>query len=181
MIATLTELREALRADFRRNGGGGPRLTLTIFRVGQYCHANTSLAASLLKPLWRAADVVYLRTLLHCEMPAAFNCGPGLSLPHAGRGVVVHHNATLGANSMLYHRVTLGAQGGRAPRLANDVTIGAGACVLGPIHVGERARIGANAVVVTDVGAGETAVGVPARVRSTEAQERGTEGFVGNA
>jgi serine O-acetyltransferase len=139
-------------------------LTLAIFRIGQFCHTSTSLAASVLKPVWRIADMVYLRTWLHCEMPAGFNCGPGLSLPHAGRGVVVHRDAALGANSMMYHRVTLGAQDGGAPTIGHDVTIGAGACLLGPVRVGEFAKIGANAVVVSDVGAGETAAGVPARV-----------------
>lgn len=92
-----------------------------------------------------------------------------------GTGVVVGETAEIGDNVTLYHDVTLGgvapsvdsaAQVGvkRHPTLGNGVIVGSGAQILGPITVGEDARVGANAVVTTDIPAGVTAVGIPAKV-----------------
>ncbi|MBL3529672.1 MAG: serine O-acetyltransferase [gamma proteobacterium endosymbiont of Lamellibrachia anaximandri] len=85
-----------------------------------------------------------------------------------GMGVVIGETAIIGDDCTLYHGVTLGGtswqKGKRHPTLANNVVVGAGAKVLGPIEIGEGARIGSNAVVVKDVPAGATAVGVPGRL-----------------
>lgn len=88
-----------------------------------------------------------------------------------GMGVVIGETATIGDNVTIYHDVTLGgvspgsdAKGAlRHPQIGNNVIIGAGAHLLGPIKVGDHARIGSNAVVVKDVEAHMTMVGVPAR------------------
>jgi len=81
---------------------------------------------------------------------------------------VIGETAEIGDDCTLYHGVTLGGttwnKGKRHPSLGRGVVIGAGAKLLGPIAVGEGARIGSNAVVVKDVPAGATAVGIPARV-----------------
>jgi serine O-acetyltransferase len=63
----------------------------------------------------------------------------------------------------LEHQVTIGAERRLSPTIGDDVFIGAGAKVIGAVHVGDRARVGANAVVVNDVPADHTAVGIPAR------------------
>ncbi len=85
-----------------------------------------------------------------------------------GMGVVIGETALIGDDCTLYHGVTLGGtswnKGKRHPTLENDVVIGAGAKILGPILIGEGARIGSNAVVVKDVPPGATAVGIPARI-----------------
>jgi serine O-acetyltransferase len=90
--------------------------------------------------------------------------GVGLSLPHPN-GVVIHRDAVIGVNCMLMQQVTLGqlAVDG-APRLGDAVYVGAGAKILGAVHVGDGAAVGANAVVLQDVPACSTAVGVPARI-----------------
>lgn len=84
-----------------------------------------------------------------------------------GHGVVIGETAIIGDRVTIYHDVTLGGtslkQGKRHPTLEDDVIIGAGAQVLGPITVGKGAHIGANAVVVKDVNPGTSMVGVPAR------------------
>ncbi len=85
-----------------------------------------------------------------------------------GMGVVIGETAEIGDDCTLYHGVTLGGtsweKGKRHPTLGNDVVIGAGAKVLGPILIGDDVRIGSNAVVLKDVPAGATVVGVPGRV-----------------
>lgn len=84
-----------------------------------------------------------------------------------GMGVVIGETATIGDDVTIYHDVTLGGtsldKGIRHPQVGNNVIIGAGAQLLGPIHVGHNARIGSNAVVVRDVDADTTVVGIPAR------------------
>jgi serine O-acetyltransferase len=85
-----------------------------------------------------------------------------------GMGVVIGETAEIGDDVTIYHGVTLGgtswAKGKRHPTLGNGVVIGAGAKVLGPIEVGDNARIGSNAVVVKSVPAATTVTGIPARV-----------------
>lgn len=87
-----------------------------------------------------------------------------LDLPHP-TGIVVHQNAIIGPRCVLMQQVTIGiVASGIAPVLGSDVYVGAGAKVLGGIHIGNRAWIGANAVVLEDVPDDCTAVGIPARI-----------------
>ncbi len=94
-----------------------------------------------------------------------------------GMGVVIGETAIVGDDVTIYQGVTLGGtswnKGKRHPTLENNVVIGAGAQVLGPITIGVGAKVGSNAVVVKSVPAGATAVGIPARLIDTEqAQKR---------
>lgn len=100
--------------------------------------------------------------------PAA-RLGHGILLDH-GTGVVVGETAVIGNNVSILHGVTLGGsgkeRGDRHPKIGDGVMLGAGAAVLGNIHVGECAKVGAGSVVLDDVPAHCTVAGVPARVVS---------------
>src|SRR5512143_1025286 len=91
-------------------------------------------------------------------------------------GIVIGETAEIHDECTLYHGVTLGGtswnKGKRHPTLGRGVVIGAGAKVLGPILVGDGAKIGSNAVVVRDVPAGATVVGIPARVVAGDDAQR---------
>ncbi len=101
------------------------------------------------------------------EIHPAARIGRRFFIDH-GMGVVIGETAEVGDNCTLYHSVTLGGtsweKGKRHPTLENDVVVGAGAKVLGPITIGAGSRVGSNAVVVKDVPPGSTVVGVPAHV-----------------
>ncbi|MEJ2675948.1 MAG: serine O-acetyltransferase, partial [Acidihalobacter sp.] len=94
-----------------------------------------------------------------------------------GMGVVIGETAEIGDDCTLYHGVTLGGtswqKGKRHPTLGDNVVVGAGAKILGPINIGKGARVGSNAVVLKDVPEEATAVGIPAHiVRRDEVSQR---------
>lgn len=107
------------------------------------------------------------RFITGIEIHPAATIGARLFIDH-GMGVVIGETAKIGDDVTIYHDVTLGgtslADGLRHPQIGNGVIIGAGAQLLGPIKIGDNARIGSNAVVVKDVETETTVVGVPARV-----------------
>lgn len=107
------------------------------------------------------------KILTGIEIHPAAQLGERFFIDH-GTGVVIGETAVIGADVTLYHGVTLGGtslhKGKRHPTLEDGVIVGSGAQVLGPITVGKGARIGANAVVLTDVPPGVTMVGIPARM-----------------
>jgi serine O-acetyltransferase len=101
------------------------------------------------------------------EIHPGAQIGRGFFIDH-GMGVVIGETAEVGPNVTLYHGVTLGGtswkKGKRHTTLAEDVVVGAGAKILGPITIGARTRIGANAVVVKDVPPDSVVVGIPGRI-----------------
>jgi serine O-acetyltransferase len=107
------------------------------------------------------------RFLTGIEIHPGAKIGRRFFIDH-GMGVVIGETAEIGDDCTLYQGVTLGGtswnKGKRHPTLGNDVVIGAGAKVLGPFKVGDHARIGSNSVVIKEVPAGATVVGVPGRV-----------------
>jgi len=108
------------------------------------------------------------------EIHPAARIGRRFFIDH-GMGVVIGETAEIGDDCTLYHGVTLGGtswnKGKRHPTLGNDVVVGAGAKVLGPINIGNDVRIGSNAVVTKDAPDGSTVVGVPGRVVNESANE----------
>ena len=96
------------------------------------------------------------------DIPLDCQIEGGLLLPHPN-GVVIHSSSQIGPNCLIFQQVTIGTgNGGIPPVIGGHVDIGAGAKILGAVHIGDHACIGANAVVLIDVPAGKTAVGIPA-------------------
>jgi len=166
---TLRELVEYVAEDWRVHGRDascpGFR-AVAVHRLGNYrVHRPW--------PLGRVVGFVYrtahrfVRNHYGIELPYSVKLGRGVVFEHQG-GIVIHGNAVIGDNCVIRQGVTLGNRHQRSPHvapvLANRVNVGAGAKLLGPIHIGEDAQIGANSVVLHDVPAGRTAIGVPARL-----------------
>jgi serine O-acetyltransferase len=99
------------------------------------------------------------------DIPLNAQIEGGLHIPHPN-GIVIHPKAKIGPNCLILQQVTLGVVTGKegAPELGFHVDVGAGAKILGPVKIGDGAKIGANAVVLCDVPAGAVAVGVPAKI-----------------
>jgi serine O-acetyltransferase len=129
---------------------------MLLYRAMQWCRRRR------LAPLEMLCN--RLNTIVGgCIIGRGAEFGPGFVLIHSN-GVVINGRVRGGRNVFVEHQVTIGAERRTAPTLGDDVFIGAGAKVLGAVVVGDGARIGANAVVVHDVPAGATVVGIPARV-----------------
>ena len=99
------------------------------------------------------------------SIPPEAVIGPGLLIHHFG-GIVINGKSVIGRDCTLHHGVTIGnrVSGGPSPVIGDRVMIGAGACVLGGMRIGNDAEIGANAVVTQPLVDGAVAVGIPARV-----------------
>ena len=106
------------------------------------------------------------------EIHPGATIGDGLCIDH-GMGIVIGETAVIGNNCTIYHGVTLGGRGHvkgtkRHPEIGDNVLIGAGAKILGPVTIGSGSSIGANAVILHDVPANSTVVGVPGKIVKIE-------------
>lgn len=127
-----------------------------IYRASQFCYRHH------LGPL--GAILNQLNPILtHAVIGRGATFGPGLVILHS-IGLVINTGVRAGANVIIENGVTIGAEKGRAPVLGDNVYVGSGARIIGGVTVGNNTRIGANAVVVRDVPADATAVGIPARI-----------------
>ncbi len=118
--------------------------------------------------LWLARVLSHLaRWLTGIEIHPGARIGRRFFIDH-GMGVVIGETAEIGDDCTLYHGVTLGGttwkKGKRHPSLGDNVVVGAGAKILGPINIGDGVRIGSNSVVVKDVPPGATVVGIPGHI-----------------
>lgn len=115
------------------------------------------------------------RFMTGIEIHPGAKIGSGVFIDH-GAGVVIGETCEIGDNVTIYQGVTLGGTGKdvgkRHPTVCTDVVIGANSIILGPIVIGEGARIGAGAIVIKDVPPGATIVGVPARNTKEESSLR---------
>lgn len=130
---------------------------------------------------WLARFIAHFsRWVTGIEIHPGATIGRRFFIDH-GMGVVIGETAEIGDDCTLYHGVTLGGtswnKGKRHPTLGNNVVIGAGAKVLGPITVSDNARIGSNSVVVKDVEEGSTMVGLPANAVGSVEYDRANGRF----
>jgi len=137
------------------------RSLLASIRSYQRCAASRN---PLLR-IWAKVAVLRHRfwsVVTGADIPLNCRIGGGLLLPHPN-GVVIHPDATIGPNCLIFQQVTIGTRHGGVPKVGGHVDIGAGAKVLGSIRLGSHAYVGANAVVLTDAEEGARLVGIPAR------------------
>ena len=115
---------------------------------------------------WNVLKHRFWSAVAGAEIPLNVSIGGGLLIPHPN-GIVIHPDARIGPNCIIFQQVTIGTGGkAGAPVIGGHVDIAAGAKVIGGVTIGEHARVGANAVVVSDVPPGTTVVGIPARILS---------------
>jgi serine O-acetyltransferase len=166
-------LKEDLNCVFQRD----PAARSTLEVLATYPGVHAILAHRLSHRLWcsgwcfTARLISFVgRTLTNVDIHPGATIGRRFFIDH-GACVVIGETAEVGNDVTIYHGVTLGGtswnKGKRHPTLSNGVVVGAGAKILGPITIGERVRIGANSVVVKNVPADRTVVGVPGRIVDT--------------
>jgi serine O-acetyltransferase len=166
---TFLRLREDIKCVFERDPAARHTLEIITCYPGVHALLLHRLSHRLwnLRLKWIARLLSNLgRFLTGIEIHPGAKIGRRFFIDH-GMGVVIGETSEIGDDCTLYHGVTLGGtswkKGKRHPTLGNNIIIGAGAKVLGPINIGENARIGSNAVVVNNVSSGATIVGVPGR------------------
>jgi serine O-acetyltransferase len=163
-------LREDIQCVFERDPAAR-----NVFEVlTTYPGVHAVMAHRVSHALWNAGfkwlarlNSTLSRWLTGIEIHPGAKIGRRFFIDH-GMGVVIGETAEIGDDCTLYHGVTLGGtswdKGKRHPTLGNNVVVGAGAKVLGPILLGDGSRVGSNAVVVKNVAPDETVIGVPGRL-----------------
>ena len=133
-----------------------------LYRLGRWCYERRIPVLP-----WLAYRLILVLT--GAVVPMSVEIGEGSVLAYGGVGVVLHERARIGRNVTISPQVTVGGRCGHdgIPVIEDDCHIGAGARILGPVRVGQGARVGANAVVIKDVPAYAVAAGVPARIVRT--------------
>lgn len=175
----LAVLRDDIRAIFRNDPAARNSMEVALYPglhaivLHRFAHRLWEAGIPFIPRLISQASRFFTGIEIH---PGA-QIGRSFFIDH-GMGVVIGETTVIGDNVVLYQGVTLGGtgkqQGKRHPTLGNDVVVGVGAKVLGAITLGDGARIGGGAVVVKDVPAHSTAVGVPARIVQTRDPVTGT-------
>jgi serine O-acetyltransferase len=157
------------RADVARYPRGGwiyerSLWAIAVYRLGQGLRERGGPVAVLGTPVYRMLALL-MQILTNIEIPASATIGPGLRIYHAGP-IIVNAGATVGADCILNTGVILGNKETKqdVPTVGDRVSFGAGACVLGAVHIGNDVKIGAMTLVLDDVPSGTTVVGVPGRV-----------------
>ncbi|MBA3337341.1 MAG: serine O-acetyltransferase [Chloroflexia bacterium] len=166
-------LNDVIRAIRQRDPAARSTLEIVLTYPGLHAVALHRLAAWLLQHDRRlvARIVSHVnRQLTGIEIHPGATIGQGLFIDH-GMGVVIGETTRIGDDVTMYQGVTLGGtgkhRGKRHPTIGNQVVIGVGAKILGAVTIGDGAKIGGGAVVLRDVPAYATAVGVPARTVRT--------------
>uniref|UniRef100_UPI0035709E97 serine O-acetyltransferase n=1 Tax=Marinobacterium zhoushanense TaxID=1679163 RepID=UPI0035709E97 len=179
----LAAWKEDVRCVFKRDPAARNWVEVLTTYPGVHAVLMHRVSHRLWRANWRysARLIAYLvRLLTNVDIHPGASVGARLFIDH-GAGVVIGETAVIGDDVTLYHGVTLGGtswnKGKRHPTLGDRVLVGAGAKVLGPITVASDARVGANSVVVQDVPAGGTVVGIPGRIVSDQPVTSGEYGI----
>jgi len=182
---------DAIREDINSVFDRDPAARSTFEVVTCYPGLHARIFHRMAHSLWQANFKWLARFMSHIarwftgiEIHPGATIGRRFFIDH-GMGVVIGETAEIGDDVTLYHGVTLGGtswqEGKRHPTLGNGVVVGAGAKILGPIYIGDNAKIGSNAVVVKDVPAGSTAAGIPARILDEAKKAEGFNAYgIGN-
>ena len=165
-------IREDLAAAMERDPAATSRWVVLLTSAGLHAIWLHRIAHRWwMRPGWKwpARLLAYVsRSVTGVEIHPGAHNGRRFFIDH-GMGVVVGETAVIGDDVMLFHGVTLGGTSGqrvkRHPTLGDKVMVGAGAKILGDIHVGSNVKVGANSVVVKDVPTGAVATGIPAQYR----------------
>ena len=171
--------REDVACVFHRDPAARGRLEVLTTYPGVHAILIHRLSHRLWRARWRytARLLAFLARLIsNVDIHPGATIGRRFFIDH-GAGVVIGETAEIGDDVTLYHGVTLGGttwnRGKRHPTLRDGVLVGAGAKVLGPITLGEGARVGANSVVVKDVSPQRTVVGIPGKEVRAPHERRG--------
>ncbi len=173
-----SSIREDVRTVFSKDPAARSTLEVVLLYPGLHAIWAYRISHSLWKHKWRFVPrwiSESARFLTGIEIHPGAQIGRRFFIDH-GMGVVIGETAEIGSDVLMYQGVVLGGtaleKAKRHPTIGNDVVIGTAAILLGPITIGDGARVGANSVVVRSVPPGVTVVGVPGRV--VEDQKTGT-------
>jgi serine O-acetyltransferase len=161
---------ENIQSDFRahdRNWGAQGFWVMIVYRFGRWRYGVRPPVLRKLFSLIYKLLYKFVQIITGVELPCEAAVGRNFVIDHFG-GIIVSGYARFGDNCRIRNGVTIGLRRvdeKLAPTIGNNVDIGAGAKLLGPIKVGDNSIIGANAVVLIDVPANSIAVGVPATIR----------------
>ncbi|HJB63884.1 MAG TPA: serine O-acetyltransferase [Candidatus Microbacterium pullistercoris] len=171
-------IREDIEAARRRDPAARGSVEIAVLYSGLHAIWAHRLSHRLWRRRWRfvaRALSQVTRWLTGIEIHPGATIGRRFFIDH-GMGVVIGETAEIGDDVMLYHGVTLGGstleKGKRHPTLDDGVVVGSGAKVLGPVHIGARSAVGANAVVTRDAPADSIVVGIPAKARARQSNDR---------
>jgi serine O-acetyltransferase len=176
-------LLQLIKEDYEAHGRDASRPGFQALAVYRFGVARMKIGP---RPIRLPLSAMYralftgVRNFYGIELPYTAKVGRRVVFEHQ-HGIVIHGNSVIGDDCVIRHGVTLGIRRldalDEAPVLGNEVDVGAGAKILGRVHIGDGAAIGANAVVLEDVPAGEVAVGIPARVSSRPVRVNGSRAY----
>ncbi len=153
----------------RKNKEITAKIVVGIYTFGNWVFYQFKIP--VIKPIlyfvYKILNFVFVKILFNTEIPAEAKFGKGLVINHP-YGIIINPHVTIGKNATLRHQVTIGNKGGTkndgVPHIGNNLNVGAGAKIIGPINIGDNVTIGTNAVVTKNFGNHLVLVGVPAKI-----------------
>ena len=183
-VSIMQYIREDIACVFQRDPAARTRFEV----ITTYPGIHAIILYRMANKLWIRGGRYFPRFISYiARIWTSIDIHPGATIGQRffidhGTGVVIGETAIVGHNVTLYHGVTLGGvswnKGRRHPSLGDNVVVGAGAKILGPIEIGKDARVGANSVVIAPVPDGKTVVGIPGKVvQSSNVSSKNSDGI----